>query len=419
MKTSILTIGDELLLGQILDTNSRFIAHALATIGAETIQMRSVADTRAAILQALTDLWAVSDAVIVTGGLGPTKDDVTKTALAEFFHTPLVCNEQAYQWVAEIFAAEPHRLTQNPYNQSQAVLPQSCTPLKNTKGTACGMWFEEGGKVLVSLAGVPFEMETLLTEEVLPRLQQKFTDLKLRYHMLTVYQIPEAELAVKLADFEKNLPPHISLAYLPTAGFIRLRLTAKGQEACAQLSAQFEKLKDSLHGLSFAEMAGETAEENFAQAFRTYGKTIACAESCTGGKIAQLITTVAGASAYFLGGVVSYANEVKENVLGVQAADLRQYGAVSETVACQMAEGARRITGADYAVSTTGIAGPDGGSAAKPVGTVWIGVSGPNGTHAKKYIFSRTRERNIGRAAVQALRDLLAELEKDTNSNKN
>lgn len=412
MKASILTIGDELLLGQILDTNSRFIARELAKIGAQTIQMRSVSDTRAAILTALTDLWAASDVVIVTGGLGPTKDDITKTALAEFFHTPLVHNAQAYAWVEEIFAANPQRLTQNPYNQSQAVLPQSCTPLKNTKGTACGMWFEENGKILVSLAGVPFEMETLLTNEVLPRLQKKFGEIRLTYKMVTVYQIPEAELAVKLDSFEKSLPPQLTLAYLPTAGFIRLRLTAK-EEACAQLPVYFEQLKKALHGLSFIEMQDETAEEELARRFRAYGVTIACAESCTGGKVAQLITGVAGASAYFLGGVVSYANSVKEQVLGVNAKDLATYGAVSETVACQMAQGVRRVTGAQYALSTTGIAGPDGGTKEKPVGTVWIGVAGPNGVHATKYVFSRTRERNIGRAAVQALRDLLAEIEKD------
>ena len=411
MKVSILTIGDELLLGQILDTNSRFIARELATIGAETIQMRSVSDTHAAILGALNDLWPVSDAILVTGGLGPTQDDITKKALSDFFHTPLVYNKQAYQWLQEIFADQPQRL-QNPYNQSQAILPQNCTPLKNTKGSACGMWFEEKEKVLVSLAGVPFEMETLLVQEVLPRLKTKFSDLLLHYKMIAVYQIPEAELAVQLAAFEKKLPPQITLAYLPTAGFIRLRLTAKGADF-SKLNDYFEQLKNALNGLVFVEMQEETVEEDFARRLRASGVTIACAESCTGGKIASLITGVAGSSAYFLGGIVSYANEVKTQVLGVNPRDLAAYGAVSETVACQMAQGARRVTGAQYAVSTTGIAGPAGGTIEKPVGTVWIGVSGPHGTHATRYLFSRTRERNIGRAAIQALRDLLTQIEKD------
>ena len=409
MKASILTIGDEILLGQILDTNSRYLARELAQIGAETVEMRSVGDTRDAILGALTDLWKISDAIFVTGGLGPTKDDITKNTLAEFFNTTLEYNPQAYAWVQEIFAAEPERLTKNPYNQSQAVLPKTCVPLQNKKGTACGMWFEKDGKILVSLPGVPFETEYIFPTEVLPRLKAQFTDLNLRYKMVTVYQIPEAELAVKLEKFEAQLPKTFGLAYLPSPGFIRLRLTAK--EHSENLDAQFALLKQFLKNLHFEE-TGETVVNYLTKQLAQSGVTVACAESCTGGNIAHLITSVAGASAYFLGGIVSYANEVKTGVLGVNAADLKQYGAVSEQVACQMAAGARKATGAQYAVSTTGIAGPDGGTREKPVGTVWIGVSGPKGTHAKKYLFSHTRERNIGRASVQALRDLLTEIYK-------
>ena len=408
MKTSILTIGDEILLGQILDTNSRYLARELARLGAQTIEMRSVSDTHSAIVQAIDQLWVTSDLVLVTGGLGPTKDDITKQALADYFHTTLIENKQAAVWLRELLAAQPERLN-NPYNASQALLPATCTPLHNVKGTACGMWFEKDGKVLVSLPGVPFEMETIFMQEVLPRIQQKFTHLNVRYKMVTVYQVPESDIAQRLEKFEETLPDGLSLAYLPSPGFVRLRLTCTS--AKAPLENYFEKLKKELYGFSFLENESEQNEENIALRLRRAGRTIACAESCSGGNIAHLITSVAGSSAYFLGGVVAYANEVKIAALGVRKEDLEKYGAVSREVACQMAQGVRKLTGAEYAVSTTGIAGPDGGSPEKPVGTVWIAVAGPTGVQAKKYWFAHTRERNIGRASVQALVDLITRIE--------
>lgn len=409
MKAAIITIGDEILLGQILDTNSRFIARELTRLGAETVEMRSVGDERSEILQALADTFGKADVVIVTGGLGPTKDDITKGALAEFFHTSLEFNPQVYRWLEELFAANPERL--NAYNKTQAELPKNCLPLRNRKGTACGMWFEQGGKVVVSLPGVPFETEYLLPEEVLPRLKEKFTDLNLSYHLFTVFNIPEAELAMRLADFEKSLPPDVKLAYLPSPGHVRLRLTARQ----GNLDTAVRDLRTELGSLHFHE-GEQTPDEKVAQQLRKLGKTVACAESCTGGNIAHLITTVPGASAYFLGGVVSYSNEVKKNVLGVKAADLEKYGAVSEAVALQMAQGARRVTGADYAVATTGVAGPDGGTPEKPVGTVWIAVAGPKGTQAKKFLFSHTRERNIGKASTTALLWLVEVIQQDSLS---
>ncbi|MBR4682659.1 MAG: competence/damage-inducible protein A [Elusimicrobiaceae bacterium] len=409
MKAAIITIGDEILLGQILDTNSRFIARELTRLGAETVEMRSVGDERSEILQALADTFGKADVVIVTGGLGPTKDDITKGALAEFFHTSLEFNPQVYRWLEELFAANPERL--NAYNKTQAELPKNCLPLRNRKGTACGMWFEQGGKVVVSLPGVPFETEYLLPEEVLPRLKEKFTDLNLSYHLFTVFNIPEAELAMRLADFEKSLPPDVKLAYLPSPGHVRLRLTARQ----GNLDTAVRDLRTALGSLHFHE-GEQTPDEKVAQQLRKLGKTVACAESCTGGNIAHLITTVPGASAYFLGGVVSYSNEVKKNVLGVKVADLEKYGAVSEAVALQMAQGARRVTGADYAVATTGVAGPDGGTPEKPVGTVWIAVAGPKGTQAKKFLFSHTRERNIGKASATALLWLVEVIQQDSLS---
>lgn len=408
MQATIITIGDELLLGQIVDTNSRFIARELAKLGAQTVEMRSVADSKPAILGAVKDAWASSDVVLITGGLGPTKDDITKSALAEFFNTPLVKNETVYAWLTEFFAACPQRF--NAYNQTQALLPQACVPLRNLKGTACGMWFEQGGQVLVSLPGVPFEMEDLLVREVLPRLKKQFSDLFVAYKLATVFEITEADLAMRLAPFEEQLPASLGLAYLPSVGFVRLRLTAK--TAGAPLSAQFDMLCHALHGLPFTVGEEEFDAQYIARRLGALGKTVACAESCTGGNIAHTLTQVPGASAYFLGGVVSYANDVKINVLGVRADDLQKYGAVSEPVALQMAEGVRKLTGAQWAVSTTGIAGPDGATPEKPVGTVWIALAGPNGSTARRFLFSHTRERNIGRATNQALRWLVEEMEK-------
>ena len=403
MKAAILTIGDEILLGQILDTNSQFIAQQLTKLGAETIEMRSVADAQAEILQALADLFQQADVLIVTGGLGPTKDDITKQALADFFHTEVVFHPHVYAWLEEWFADHPDRL--NAYNKTQAMLPKNCTALRNLKGTASGMWFEQDGKIIISLPGVPFEMEYLLEQEVLPRLQERFPHLSLRYQVLTVYDIPEAQLAMQLDQFEKSLPAGIKLAYLPSAGFVRLRLTAVNAPE-KELKDYFEKLQQELAALPFT-VGEESTEVIYARQLQLLKKTIACAESCTGGNIARLITAVPGASAYFMGGVVAYNNRVKEQVLRVAAEDLEKYGAVSEPVALQMAQGVRRITGADFAVATTGVAGPGGGTVEKPVGTVWIAVAGPKGAKAKKFLFSRTRERNIGRASVSALGLLL------------
>lgn len=410
MKAVIITIGDEILLGQILDTNSRFMARELTKLGAETVEMRSVADERNAIVRAINDATLRADVILLTGGLGPTKDDLTKKVLAEYFDCPLVKNEQVYHWLEKMFADIPSRM--NRYNVSQALLPEKCTPLHNLKGTASGMWFEEKNKVLVSLPGVPFEMEYLMHYEVLPRLKKKFTNLLLRYKMITVFDVPESEIALKLADFEEQLPEGMGLAYLPSEGYVRLRLTAKGS-AVEQLEKQYEQLLTALHELPYQPSSEGDSREDLMRRLKNAGVSVSCAESCTGGNIAHMITSLPGASAYFMGGVVAYSNEVKKNVLGVNAQDLEKYGAVSEQVARQMAEGARRVFHTQYAVSTTGIAGPDGGTKEKPVGTIWMAVAGPNGTIAEKMLISHTRERNIGRGSVHAVQLLLAKIEQD------
>ena len=410
MKAVIITIGDEILLGQILDTNSRFMARELTKLGAETIELRSVADERNAIVRAINDATLRADVILLTGGLGPTKDDLTKKVLAEYFDCPLVKNEQVYHWLEEMFADIPSRL--NKYNVSQALLPEKCTPLRNLKGTASGMWFEHKNKVLVSLPGVPFEMEYLMHYEVLPRLKEKFTNLLLRYKMITVFDVPESEIALQLANFEEQLPDTMSLAYLPSEGYVRLRLTAKGS-AVEQLETQYEQLLNALQNLPYQPSSEGDSREDLMRRLKSAGVTVACAESCTGGNIAHMITSLPGVSSFFLGGVVAYANAIKTQVLGVNAKDLEKYGAVSEPVARQMAEGVRKLFGSQYTVSTTGIAGPDGGTKEKPVGTVWMAVAGPQGTIAEKMLISHTRERNIGRGSVHAIQLLLQQIEQD------
>lgn len=411
MKAIIITIGDEILLGQILNTNSRYMANALAQSGIETLQMESISDQPQAIFNAVDRALKRADVVLLTGGLGPTKDDVTKKTLADYFHTPLVFNEQAYQWVQEVLSHYP-RAHMNEYNKNQALLPQACTALRNQKGTASGMWFERAGKILVSLPGVPFEMEYLMQAEVLPRLTAKLGEDLVRYKMLTVFEVPESELAISLKGFEDTLPPQLGLAYLPSPGFVKLRLTIKGTDSQNLLQTYWEGLKKTLAGKHITE-ENEKPENYWVAQLAACGVSVATAESCTGGNIAQIITSVAGASDYFLGGIVAYANEVKINVLGVAAQDLKKHGAVSEPVAFQMAQGARRATGAEWAVSTTGVAGPSGGTPQKPVGTVWIGVAGPKGAFAQEFHFASTRERNIAKASIKALELLVSAIQKD------
>lgn len=404
MKAIIITIGDEILLGQILDTNSRFAARELARLGVETVRMESVSDKPEEIRLAADAALKEADLVILTGGLGPTKDDLTKKTLADYFGTRLVFHEQAYRWVEEFLSHYPQG-SMNEYNRSQAMLPEQCVILHNRKGTASGMWFEREGKVLVSLPGVPFEAEHLICDEVIPRMEKRLGGDLIRYKILTVFGVPEAELALSLRGYEENLPEELGLAYLPSSGYVRLRLT--GKVPVQTLQQYWTELKKALSGRKYSEAEQGAPEEGFVKKIAACGVRVATAESCTGGNIARLITSVPGASAYFMGGVVAYANEVKINALGVSPEDLQKYGAVSEAVAKQMAAGVRKLTGADYAVSTTGVAGPDGGTKEKPVGTVWIGVAGPQGAYAQEFHFSATRERNVAKASAKALEILL------------
>lgn len=406
MNAIIITIGDEILMGQILDTNAQYIARRLTEIGVEVVEELSIPDKREEIYETVDYAMQEADLILVTGGLGPTKDDVTKKVLAEYFGSRLVFNPQAMKWLEELL--RNRNLPMNENNKSQAFLPDNCRILRNLKGTASGMWFEKGWKSLISMPGVPFEMEHLMDTYVIPDLKAKYPHLQLEYRMLKVYDVPESQLAQHLETWENVLEDGLKLAYLPSPGWVKLRITAKG-EAVKHLEDTYESLKKMLEGMRYVE-GEDVLEKQIGDMLRRKGITIATAESCTGGEIAHMITSVPGSSAYFKGSVVAYANEVKVNVLGVQATDLEREGAVSETVVLQMAEGVKKLMHTDYAVSTSGVAGPDGGTPEKPVGTVWIGVATPDKTFARKFVFSFTRERNMAKAAVKALELLMMEI---------
>ncbi len=406
MNAIIITIGDEILMGQILDTNAQYMARRLTETGIEVVELLSIPDKREEIYQTVDYAMQEADLILVTGGLGPTKDDVTKKVLAEYFGSRLVFHPQAMEWLEELL--RNRNLPMNENNKSQAILPDNCRILHNFKGTASGMWFEKGWKSLISMPGVPFEMEHLMETYVIPELKVKYPHLQLAYRMLKVYDIPESQLAEHLENWENALADGMKLAYLPSPGMVRLRITAKG-EAVKCLDETYESLKNVLGKMKFTE-GEDSLEKQIGTVFRKKNVTLATAESCTGGEIARMITAVPGSSAYFKGAVVSYANEVKIQVLGVSAEDINREGAVSETVVLQMAEGVRKLLHTDYAVATSGVAGPDGGTPEKPVGTVWIGVATPEKTFARKFVFSFTRERNIAKAAAKALELVMMEV---------
>lgn len=408
-EVEIINIGDELLIGQVVNTNAADMAKMLNKAGFDVRKTSVIGDEAEIIRSSLQSAMQRADVVLITGGLGPTKDDITKKVLAEEFDSSLVMNEQVRVHVERYFASKGLPFT--PTNAEQALVPDKCRVIFNSVGTAPGMCFEKNGKLVFSMPGVPFEMRTMMPE-VIEIMKQHFKSEAVEYKTLLVSGIGESFLSDKLEGFEANLPRGISLAYLPKGGTIRLRLTAKGADrnkVTDMLDQQTELLlasvKDYFMGFecdNIAETLGERLLEN--------GKTVATAESCTGGNIAHLITLVAGSSRYYKGSVVSYANEVKEKVLGVRAGDLQQYGAVSEEVVKQMAEGVKKLLKTDYAIATSGIAGPSGGSDEKPVGTVWIAVAEERGCVAEKFFFNSTRDNFIERTSNQAILMLLHQM---------
>lgn len=415
MKAEIITIGDEILIGQIVDTNSAWIGQQLNLLGIEIYQVTSVHDNREHILNALEQAEKNADLVLITGGLGPTKDDITKKCLCEYFQTQLIFYPEVLDHVIALLSVR--NVSINQLNRDQALLPESCTVLHNSAGTASGMWFEKNDTIFISMPGVPFEMEAIMTEEVFPRLKKLGITQSIVHKTVLTIGIPESMLAERIEKWENALPKFIKLAYLPSPMMVKLRLSGYGTDEQAlreAINAEVEQLLSLIPEAVFG-FDNDNLGIAIGRKLVALQKTMASAESCTGGSIAQFITSNAGSSAYFKGGVVAYSNEVKQNILGVRSELIEQHGAVSQEVAEAMAVGVQKVLNADYAVATTGIAGPDGGSEEKPVGTVWIAVAGTSGVISKKYVFKHNRERNIIRSTHTALNMLRMLIDSEIN----
>jgi nicotinamide-nucleotide amidase len=399
----IITIGDELLIGQTIDTNSAFIAQELNKIGIWVKKRVAIGDVKEEIIDSLTEESKENEVIIITGGLGPTADDITKPTLCEYFNASIIVDAGALKNVQDIFARLNRPLTDR--NLKQAEVPDKCTVLPNLRGTAPGMWFQKEGVIYVSLPGVPNEMKGLIQNSVIPALKQQLELPALVHRTLLTSGIGESTIADVLEKFEGQLPSHIKLAYLPAYGMVRLRLTGRGPQIATleqEVNAQFEQMQ-----LLVAEwMVADTdisLQESVSNLLKSSGKTVATAESCTGGYIAHLITSKPGSSAIFNGSVVSYSNTVKENVLGVNKQTLIDFGAVSEQTVTEMVQGVLKVVESDYALATSGIMGPDGGTPEKPVGMVWIAVGNKNKVVAAQCNFRYDRIRNIEMTAQTAL----------------
>jgi len=407
MHAEIITIGDEILIGQTVDTNSAWMAKQLNAIGISIQQITSIADTREAILNALAEVNERADLVLMTGGLGPTRDDITKFALCEYFETHLVMNDNVREGIETWFEARGIPVLE--VNRRQAELPAACEVLRNRRGTAQGMWFEKEGTVFVSMPGVPYEMKGIVEEQLLTKLMNHFERPHIEHYTLMTSGIGESLLAHKVKDWEDSLDAEdIHIAYLPSPGIVKVRLSAFGDDKQAIQEKIQRKAKE------FEEQVGEYVfgyndmplHEAVGNLLKEHRRTVSTAESCTGGRIAAALAEFPGSSAFFIGGVVAYANEAKMNLLGVDADTLAISGAVSQAVIEAMALGAQQRFATDFAVATSGVAGPDGGTETKPVGTVWIAVATPNGVKSMHHNFGGDRERNIVRA-VQATLTLL------------
>ena len=412
MQAEIIAIGDEILIGQTIDTNSSFIAAQLNAEGILVWQKKVVADTEEAIRRALDEVHPDTRYVFMTGGLGPTKDDITKKTLLDYFGGEMVFDEDIYEHIKELFKSfqrEPKEV-----HRQQAYIPSSSAAILNERGTAAGMRFERNNCFYFSTPGVPYETEHLVGDKIIPWIMETQMEGKLYHKTLITQGRGESELAEILKDWEEGLTESLKLAYLPSPGLVRLRLSGAAQtksESKALVEEGIAIMRSKLGDLVFGEDAN-SLEEIVGKSLVQRQLSLATAESCTGGYISHLLTSIAGSSKYFLGGVVAYSNALKINLLGVNPKSIEEHGAVSETVAIEMAEGVRRCTGSDFGLATTGVAGPEGGSPEKPVGTVWIAVAGPQGTKAKCYHFGNHRQRNIRRSTLMALDRLRKEVQK-------
>ena len=408
----IVTIGDEILIGQIVDTNSAWMARELNKDGFRIHQITTVSDDETHILKAVEGAFSRADIVLMTGGLGPTKDDITKQTLCKYFNTHLIHNQEVVDNIKEVFAHRGNVL--NPLTLGQAMVPATATIIQNKRGSAPVTWFDKKGKVLVSMPGVPFEMEWVMSNEVLPRLRSRYNTPTLLHKTVLVVGISESGLAMKLTDWENELHECLKLAYLPSPGMVKLRLSGflpDRQELENIIEAELVKLRDLLEGAILAE-EDIPVEEVIGRLLKEKGLWLATAESCTGGNIAKQITNISGSSTYFSGAIVAYQNEVKIQELGVSPETLRDFGAVSQETVEEMAEGVRKKLKTDIGVAVSGIAGPTGATEGKPVGTVWICVCTQDKNISRRFQFGQSRKRNVDLATLNAfamIKELLAD----------
>ena len=415
MKAAIVTVGDEILIGQIVDTNSSFIAKSLDKIGIDVHEMLSITDDKQHILDTLSSLQNKVDVVIVTGGLGPTKDDITKKTFCDYFEDDLVSDDKVLAHVTQLIEQYFKRpITQ--INKDQALVPSKCDVLFNQVGTAPGMWMEKENTVFISLPGVPYEMKYLIENEVIPKLIAKFERPYIIHKTILTYGVGESLLAERIESWEDNLPEFIKLAYLPSPGRVRLRLSARGTEENILhegIKNQVEKLQLIISDCIVGYDDGETIEVVLGRLLTEKKLTLATAESCTGGKIASTLTSISGASNYFKGSVVSYATEVKENVLGISPNIIKEHSVVSAPVAEAMALQVQQLLKSDYAIATTGNAGPNKGDADAEVGTVFIAIATPKGVFSEEFNFGQPREKVIDRAVTKGLEIIYKEIAKN------
>jgi nicotinamide-nucleotide amidase len=411
MNIEIINIGDELLIGQVVNTNASWMGEQLSISGFKVQQFTIIGDTREQILDALWKAGERCEVVLISGGIGPTKDDITKTTLCDFFGTRLAFNEDAYKDVESMFARRGYQVTE--LNRQQAYLPEDCTGIPNKLGTARGMWFEKdipvpgrkGKTVYVSMPGVPFEMKAMMKEYIIPELKKRFQPKSIYHKTILTQGIGESFLATLIEEWENNLPPAIKLAYLPQPGIVRLRLTGTGDDETAihdLVDEQVAKLSLLISEYIFGE-DDDRLEAIVGKLLLEKNCSLGTAESCTGGYIAHLLTSVPGSSAYYKGSIIAYDNGIKELMLGIMPETINEYGAVSSEVVTEMAIGAQTNLNVDYMIAVSGIAGPDGGTEEKPIGTTWIAIATPEEVFSKQFLFGDSRDRNIRRAALQAL----------------
>ena len=415
MKAAIVTIGDEILIGQIVDTNSGFIAKSLDKIGIETHEMLSISDDRQHILDTFALLQNKVEVVVITGGLGPTKDDITKHTLCEYFEDTLVRNAEVENHVIDLIERALGRVASQ-INKDQALVPSKCTVLYNQVGTAPGMWIKKENTVFISLPGVPYEMKYLIENQVIPKLVREYQRPYIVHKTILTYGQGESHVAERIEDWENQLPQCIKLAYLPSPGRVRLRLTARGEDKEQleeAIATNVKSLDAIIHDIIVGFEEDATIEVVLGKMLKENGKTIATAESCTGGKIAQLVASVPGASAYFKGSVVAYATEVKSKVLGISDAFIAEHSVVSKEVASAMALSVQKMMQTDYAIATTGNAGPTKGDGDAEVGTVCIALATPNSVLVEEFNFGQPREKVIDRAVIKSLEMLQKEILKN------